>query len=82
MLDKISNQKLFFISLIGIVVTSLILTTTFAYQSIRVNYSEGSDSDLAIEAGKLDVKYCRNDECVSPDESENNNLGNLPSITD
>ena len=72
MLDKISNQKLFFISLIGIVVTSMILTTTFAYQSIRVNYSEGADSEVSINAGTLDVKYCRNDECVDPNESENN----------
>lgn len=72
MLDKISNQKLFFISLIGIVVTSMILTTTFAYQSLGYTEAGGANSNVAIEAGKLDVKYCRNDECVDPNESENN----------
>ena len=88
MLDKIANQKLFFISLIGIVVTSMILTTTFAYQSIRVNYSEGSDSELGVSAGVLDVKYCRDDRCLDPDNTDKseekynkidvNNLSFLP----
>jgi len=53
----IKNQKLFFISLIGIVVVSLMLVTTYAYQSIRVEYSEGSDSELTVEAGVLDVSF-------------------------
>ena len=61
MLDKIANQKLFFISLIGIVVTSMILTTTFAYQSLRVNYSEGADSELGVSAGVLDVTFTSSD---------------------
>lgn len=56
MIDIVKNQKLFFISLIGIVVTSLLLTTTYAYQSLRVNYSD-SDPDLTVNAGVLDITF-------------------------
>jgi len=61
MLDTIRNQKLFVISLIGIVVVSLMLTTTYAYQSIRVNYAASSNNNLTVEAGKLNVSYTSSD---------------------
>lgn len=55
MKDIIKNQKLFFISLIGIVVVSLSLISTYAYQSLQVEYK--GKEDLLVKAGVLDVSY-------------------------
>ena len=57
LLDKISKQTLFFISLIGIVVVSLVMVTTFAYQTIQVEYKSDSKKDLTVNAGVLDVTF-------------------------
>lgn len=51
------RQILFFVSLIGIIVVTLIMGTTFAYQSLVVDYKEGSNNDLTINVGNLDVRY-------------------------
>ena len=53
----IKNQKLLFISLIGIVIVSLSLMTTFAYQTLNVNIKEGSSDKLSVKAGVLDVSF-------------------------
>ena len=37
MKETLRKQKLFFISLIGIVVVSLVMGTTFAYQTIKIS---------------------------------------------
>ena len=58
-IDK-SRRIMFFVSLIGIVVVTLIMGTTFAYQTLVVNYKEGSDNDTVVEAGKLNVSYENN----------------------
>lgn len=55
-IDK-SRRIMFFVSLIGIVVVTLIMGTTFAYQTLVVDYKEGSDNDTIVEAGKLNVSY-------------------------
>lgn len=55
MKDIIKNQKLFFISLIGIVVVSLSLISTYAYQSLQVEYK--GKKELLVKAGVLDVSY-------------------------
>lgn len=57
MLDTLKKQKLFFISLIGIVVVSLTLTATFAYQSLNVEEKEGSDTGMTLNVGVLDVSF-------------------------
>ena len=58
--DK-KRQILFFISLIGIIVVLLTMGTTFAYQTIIVDYKEGSDNDLSLNAAKLDIDYTAGD---------------------
>lgn len=55
MKDIIKNQKLFFISLIGIVVVSLSLISTYAYQSLQVEYK--GKEELLVKAGVIDVSY-------------------------
>lgn len=55
MKDIIKNQKLFFISLIGIVVVSLSLISTYAYQSLQVEYR--GKEELLVKAGVLDVSF-------------------------
>lgn len=55
MRDMIKNQKLFFISLIGIVVVSLSLISTYAYQSLQVEYK--GKEELLVKAGVLDVSF-------------------------
>lgn len=55
MKDMIKNQKLFFISLIGIVVVSLSLISTYAYQSLQVEYK--GKEELLVKAGVLDVSF-------------------------
>lgn len=55
MKDIIKNQKLFFISLIGIVVVSLSLISTYAYQSLQVEYK--GKKELLVKAGVLDVSF-------------------------
>ena len=57
LLDKISKQTLFFISLIGIVVVSLTMLTTFAYQSLQTEYTSDSKKNLTVNAGVLDVSF-------------------------
>lgn len=59
MLDTINRQKLFFISLIGIVVVSLVMITTYAYQTLQVEYKDNSKEDLTVNAGVLDVTYTK-----------------------
>ena len=56
-LNKISKQTLFFISLIGIVVVSLTMLTTFAYQSLQTEYNSDSKKGLTVNAGVLDVTF-------------------------
>lgn len=55
-IDK-SRRIMFFVSLIGIVVVTLVMGTTFAYQTLVVDYKEGSDNELTIDVGKLDVSF-------------------------
>lgn len=55
MKDIIKNQKLFFISLIGIVVVSLSLISTYAYQSLQIEYK--GKEELLVKAGVLDVSF-------------------------
>ncbi|MBQ3021201.1 MAG: hypothetical protein IJD92_03150 [Bacilli bacterium] len=57
MKDTIKRQSMIIISIIGIVVVSLIMGLTYAYQSVNVTYSEGSDDDLTVKAGVLDVSF-------------------------
>ena len=57
MSNIINKQKLFFISLIGIVVISLMLMTTFAYQSLQTEYKSGSNKDVVVNSGVLDVSF-------------------------
>ncbi len=57
MLDTIKRQKLFFFSLAGIAVVSLILMTSFAYQSTRVDYDDKSNTSLKVDSGVLDVLF-------------------------
>lgn len=87
MKDIIKNQKLFFISLIGIVVVSLIMGTTYAYQTLEVETTEGSDTSMTVNVGKLNVTFnlkCKDGETC--DEENNNydriNLSNMPLLTD
>ena len=69
MLDTIKRQKLFFISLIGIVVVSLTMGVTFAYQNLVVNEAEGSKIGMTLNVGVLDVTYTNTDRI---------NLTNMP----
>lgn len=57
MLETIKKQRLFFIALIGIVVVSLTMTATFAYQTLQVDESEGSDTGVVLNVGTLDVSF-------------------------
>jgi len=64
-----NRQILFFVSLIGIIVVTLIMGTTYAYQTVVTEYKEGSDRNMVIEVGKLNVSY------------ENTNRINLTNMT-
>lgn len=55
MKETLKKQRLFFISLVGIVVVSLIMGTTFAYQTIMMNESE--HRNIVLQAGVLDVSF-------------------------
>ena len=57
MKNMIKNQTLFFISLIGIIVVSSIMLTTYAYQTLRVDYVSGSKNDVSVSSGVLDVNF-------------------------
>ena len=57
MQNMIKNQYLFFVSLIGIIIVSSVMATTYAYQSIRVDYISGSKSELTVSSGVLDVTF-------------------------
>ena len=57
MLETLKKQRLFFIALIGIVVVSLTMTATFAYQTLQVDESEGSDTGVVLNVGTLDVSF-------------------------
>ena len=59
-LNKISKQTLFFISLIGIVVVSFTMLTTFAYQTLQTEYTSDSKKGLTVNAGVLDVTFTVN----------------------
>lgn len=72
MLINKKRNILFFISLIGIVVVSLIMVSTYAYQTVQTEYEEGSDSDLNINVANLDVSY------TASNKIELNNMPLLP----
>lgn len=57
MQSMIKNQYLFFISLIGIVLVSTIMITTYAYQTLRVDYVSGSKEEVSVSSGVLDVSF-------------------------
>ena len=60
MKNTLKKQKLFFISLIGLVVVSLVMGTTYAYQTLQVEYAEGSSSNLGgegLQTPKLEVNF-------------------------
>ena len=57
-IDK-KRQVLFFVSLIGIVVTSIVMGTTYAYQTLIVDYKEESNNIVEINSGKLNISYER-----------------------
>ena len=73
MKNIIKKQKLFFISLIGIVVVSLAMMTTFAFQTLGVDVKEGSSNDVKIKAGVLDVTFAT---------SRRIDLKNMPLLND
>ena len=60
MKDILKRQRIFFISLIGIVVVSLALVSTFAYQTLGVYVKDGSSDEFKIKAGVLDVNFTTN----------------------
>ena len=51
------RQTLFFVSLIGIITVILIMGTTYAYQTLQVEYENGSDNDMVLDVGKLNVSF-------------------------
>ena len=57
MQNIIKNQYLFFVSLIGIVLVSSVLATTYAYQTLKVDYVSGSKEQFTVSAGVLDVEF-------------------------
>lgn len=71
--DTIKKQGLFIFSLIGIVVVSLVLVTTFAYQTLQVEYKENSKEDLNLKVGTLDVSFI---------STRRINANNMPLLTD
>lgn len=87
MKNIIKNQRLFFISLIGIVVVSLTMTATYAYQTIQIDKTEGSDTEIKINVGKLDVSFtlnCKEGEiCDANNDNYNRiNITNIPLLPD
>ncbi len=54
---NIKRQKLFFFSLTGIVVVSLIMMTSFAYQRVQVKYNSNSNNGITLKSGVLDVSF-------------------------
>ena len=74
MKDTLKRQRLFFVSLVGIVVVSLMMSVTYAYQTIIVEKTEGSDSDVTINVGVLDVTFKNTTEAI--------NIKNLSLIKD
>ena len=73
MQNIIKNQFLFFVSLIGIVLVSSVMATTYAYQALRVDYVSGSKEELTVSSGVLDVTF------EVTNKIEVNNLLLLPS---
>lgn len=71
--DTIKKQGLFIFSLIGIVIVSLVLVTTFAYQTLQVEYKENSKEDLNLKVGTLDVSFT---------STRRINTNNMPLLTD
>ena len=61
MLYNKKSTILFFVSLIGIVITSLMLVTTYAYQTVQTKYEEGANNNLGgdtgIQVGNLEINY-------------------------
>ena len=70
MKDTLKRQRLFFISLVGIVVVSLMMSVTYAYQTINVRKTEGSSDTLAVKGGLLDVSI--------ENQSDAINITNMP----
>ena len=52
----IKRGRIFFISLLALVVISVTLMTTFAFQTMNVSIKKGTD-ELKVKAGILDVDY-------------------------
>lgn len=73
MKETIKRQRLFFISLIGIVAVSLILGTTFAYQTMQIEKTESSSTDMTINVAKLNVSY---------EKTNTINIENIPLLPD
>ena len=57
MKEMIKKQKILFLSLFFLVVISIALMTTFAYQTLSVNKKAGSTDEVTIKAGVLDVTF-------------------------
>ena len=57
MKDIIKRQHIFVFALIGIVVVSLALMTTFAYQTLGVELKNGSSDEVTLKSGVLDVSF-------------------------
>lgn len=72
-MKTIKRQALFIFSLIGIVIVSLAMMTTYAYQSTRVDYDEDAFQGLSVQSGVLDVNYVNNDRI---------NVDNMPLLND
>jgi len=66
------RRILFFVSLIGIVVVTLIMGTTYAYQTLNVEYKREKEETI-VEAGKLNITY---------ENTSNINLKNMTFLPD
>ena len=54
--NVVKSGKLFFISLVAIVVISITLMTTYAFQTLSVSVKKGTE-ELKVKAGVLSVEY-------------------------
>ena len=73
MKNTLKKQRLFFISLIGIVVISLSLMTTFAFQTLGVEKKNNSNDEFNIKSSVLDVSFLVDNRI---------NLKNMPLVSD
>lgn len=74
MKETIKKQRLFFISLIGIVIVSLAMSLTYAYQTVQIDKIDGADTDLTIDVGLVDVTFKKTTDSI--------NLTNMPLLKD